>query len=72
MVMRSFFSRKKSLEEIQQENERLRVERENEQLAYSIKQQRAVSSELRKSGLSLKDFGGNIKSALRWLRGRSS
>lgn len=56
--------KKKTAEEIEQENEVLMKQNEQEQLQLSIAQQRAMRQKLEAQGLSLKkDFGGSLKRA---------
>jgi hypothetical protein len=53
---------KKTLEETQEEDERLSVQ-------LSIAQKKAMIAKLRANGLSVKrDFGGSIKAAIQWLK----
>jgi hypothetical protein len=59
----------KSLEDLEQENERLRLEAQNEDLQLSLAQKRAIRSKLKGSGLTLKSFGNSFRTALKWLRG---
>ena len=55
------FEQKKSISELQEENERLDAE-------LSVKQKQELIKKLKGHGLSLKDFSGSIKSAINWIR----
>lgn len=56
------FGKEKSLEELQEDEQREKVQ-------LSIDQMRALRARLRKEGLTLeRSFGGNISAALRWLK----
>lgn len=68
MVEFPFKWKQKSLEQLQEENERLSKEAENEELQLSIAQRQALRKKLSDSGLSVKkDFGGSVKRAWAWL-----
>jgi hypothetical protein len=54
----------KTTSELEEENEQLRVENENEELKLSLEQKK----KLRENGLSLKNFGNSVQSALKWLK----
>jgi C4-type Zn-finger protein len=63
-----FFGKKKTVEEEQEENERLRVQADNEDLRRKIALSQADRVRLREAGLTIeKDFGGSIARAWRWL-----
>ncbi len=63
-----FMQKKKSLEELEEENEVLTREAENEELRLSIAQKQALYKKLDDSGLTVrKDFGGSMKRAWAWL-----
>lgn len=51
----------KSLEEMQEESERLDAE-------ISLEQKREVIRRLKGEGLTLKTFGGSVRAAMKWLR----
>ena len=55
------FWESKTTEELQAENERLETE-------ISVEQKREILRGLKKNGLTLKNFGGSIRSAWRWLK----
>ena len=56
-----FWKPSRTLEESQEDNERLEVE-------LSIEQKRAAIKKLKESGLTPKSFGGSWRSILAWLR----
>ncbi len=63
----SFPFRHKTLEEIAEDTERLRVEAENEDLQLTIAQKQALRRKLADAGLSVnKTFGGSLRAAWRW------
>lgn len=63
-----FMNKKKSVEELSEENEILRLERENAELRLSKAQKDALYKELDDAGMTIrKDFGGSIKRAWTWL-----
>ena len=67
-----FTRKKRTLEEIQTDNERLSQESENEELQLSIAQKQALRRKLEQSGLTVnKDFGGSLTRAWRWLNKQS-
>ncbi len=55
------FAREKTLEELQNEEEKT-------DLIYSIEQKRAAIREAKKRGVSLKSFGGSFSSLFKWLK----
>ena len=55
------WQKQKTLEEAQQENERLDVE-------LSIAQKRAMLAKLKANGLTTRDFGGSLKKAWQWFK----
>ncbi len=62
-----FLSKRKTIEEATEDNERLKVEAENEDLQLTIAQKRALRAKLSEYGLSVnKSFGGSLKAAYRW------
>lgn len=62
-----FAKKKKSLEELNEENERLRVQAENEDLQLTIEQRNYTLNKVKKAGLSFKnDFGSSLKRAWKW------
>jgi hypothetical protein len=62
-----FISRQKTLEELSEENERLKTQAENEDLKLTIAQKRALQAKLSANGLSVnKTFGGSLRAAWRW------
>lgn len=64
-----FFGKKKTLEQIQEDNERLSREVENEDLQSKIALSQAERKKLEDAGLTVrKDFGGSVKRALAWLK----
>jgi len=57
-----FGKKKKSLEELQEENDRLEME-------LSVEQKNAMLAKLRANGLTVKkDFGGRLTDAWRWFK----
>lgn len=62
------FGKKKTLEQIQEENERLSRQVENEELQSKIALNQAERKRLENAGLTVrKDFGGSVARALKWL-----
>ena len=63
MPLSNIFGKKKqSLDELQEENDRLEME-------LSVEQKRAMLAKLRANGLSVnKDFGGKLADAWRWFK----
>jgi len=55
-----FITKKKTLEESQQESDELDAE-------ISVVQKRKILAKLKENGLSLASFGGSFKAALNWL-----
>jgi hypothetical protein len=55
------WERKRTLEEVQAENERLDVE-------LSVEQKRAAIKKLKENGLTPKSFGGSWQSIIKWLK----
>lgn len=64
MDFKLFGGEKKTLNELEEENEELRIQNENEELKLSL----AEKQKLKNNGLSLKNFGGSVKSAIAWLK----
>jgi hypothetical protein len=64
MGLFDFMQTKKSTSELEEENEELRIQNENEDLKLSLAQKK----KLRDNGLSLKNFGGSVKSAIAWIK----
>ena len=63
-----FLGKKKTIEEIQEDNERLRIQAENEDYARNIALSQAERQRLANAGLTVrKDFGGSVVRALKWL-----
>lgn len=62
------FEKKRTLEEAQEENERLQVEAEIEDKQLSIAQKRAAILRLKQAGLTPKDFGGKWSAVVEWLK----
>ena len=63
-----FMQKRKTQEQIMEENERLKSEAENEELRLSIAQKQALYKKLDDAGLTVrKDFGGSLKRAWNWL-----
>jgi len=60
-----FMTQKRTLAEA--EEEELLLDKE-----ISIRQKKIVLARLKENGLTLKSFGGNIKAALNWLKGRNN
>ena len=66
--MSFLFNKKKTAEEIQEENDRLEQQEKQEELELSIAQKQALRKRLQDSGLTVKkDFGGSLKKAWTWL-----
>lgn len=62
-----FMRRQRTMEQLQEDNERLHSEAENEDLQLNIAQKQALRKKLQDSGLTLKrDFGGSVKRAWKW------
>jgi hypothetical protein len=59
-----FMKEPKSISELEEENEQLRIENENADLKLSLEQKR----KLKKNGLSLDNFGGSVKKAIEWIK----
>jgi predicted transcriptional regulator len=59
-----------TLEELQESNERLKIQVQNKQLELTKAQKEAALKKLREAGLSGKDFSWNWDSIKRWVRGR--
>lgn len=63
----AFLKRKKTLEEIRDENERKQAEEESANLDFSIAQKRAMIAKLKQQGVSYKSFSNNGKtSGIAW------
>lgn len=63
------FGKSKSLEELQEENERLVMENQNAELKLTVAQKQAMYKKLDDAGLTVrKDFGGSMKRAWQWFR----
>jgi hypothetical protein len=56
-----FIQREKTIDELQDEEERTNLQ-------YSIEQKRAAIREAKKRGVSLKSFGGSFSSLIKWLK----
>ncbi len=63
-----FFIRKKTDEELRDEIEHKRLENEQAELEMSLAQKREIIAKLKPNGLSLANFGNNLKAARLWLR----
>lgn len=64
-----FTRKQKSMEVLQEDNERLAKEAENEELQLTIAQKQALRKKLEESGLTVKkDFGGSVKRAWLWAK----
>jgi hypothetical protein len=63
-----FMKKQKSMDELQDDNERLKIEVENADLRLSKAQKDALYKQMDDAGLTLrKDFGGSLKRAWQWL-----
>ena len=63
-----FSGKRKTSEELLEENERLKTQAENEDLQSKIALNQAERKRLENAGLTVrKDFGGSIKRAINWL-----
>jgi len=63
-----FLEKRKTHEQVMEDNERLKSEAESEDLRLSIAQKQALRKKLEDSGLTVrKDFGGSVKRAWAWL-----
>ena len=63
-----FLDKRRTHEQVMEENERLKSEAENEDLQLTIAQRQALRRKLEDSGLTVrKDFGGSVKRAWAWL-----
>ena len=63
-----FLEKRRTHEQVMEENERLKSEAENEDLQLTIAQRQALRKKLEDSGLTVrKDFGGSVKRAWAWL-----
>jgi hypothetical protein len=71
MNMPNLFKRQKSLDEIEEENDRKEALLHGEDLNLSLAERRAkiimLNQKLKPHGLSMKTFAGNIKGAIDWL-----
>lgn len=62
-----FMKKQRSLDEVQVDNERLRVEEENAELNLSIEQKNYAFSKMKEAGLQYKkDFGSSLKRLWVW------
>jgi len=62
------FRKKRTNEQIMEDNERLKTEAENEDLQLTIAEKQALRRKLEVSGLTVKrDFGGSVRRAWKWL-----
>lgn len=69
MTLDSFLGRRKSTEQLIEDNERLKTEAENEELQLTIAQKQALRKKLEDAGLTLKkDFGGSVRRAWVWFK----
>ena len=59
----NFMKPRRSTDEIEEENQRLDAE-------ISLRQKRLILKRLDEQGLSLKNFGGSLLAAFRWLKSR--
>ena len=63
-----FIQKKKSVSDLEEENELLTKQAENEELRLSIAQKQSLYKKLDDAGLTVrKDFGGSLKRAWTWL-----
>ncbi len=61
------FKKEKTLDELQADTERLKIQAENEDLELTIAQKQALRQKLAENGFTVnKTFGGSIKNAWRW------
>lgn len=62
-----FMRKQKSIEQLQEENERLSQESQNEDLQLTIAQKQALRRKLEENGMTLKrDFSGSLRRAWKW------
>lgn len=62
------FSKRKTTEQLMEEQEHLKAVAENEELQLSIAEKQALRGKLEVAGLTVrKDFGGSVKKAWQWL-----
>lgn len=66
MDFKLFSGEKKTLNELEEENEELRMQNENVDLKLSLKQKQELYKGMKQNGLSLKNFNGSLKSAWAW------
>ncbi len=61
-----FIGKRQTLEDATEENERLKVQAENEDLKFTIAQRQAMAQKLKDAGLTKKSFG-SWTAVWRWL-----
>ncbi len=62
-------TRKLTIDEAQEENERLKMQAQNEELQLSIAQKQSLRARLAQEGFTVnKTFGGSLKAAWTWFR----
>jgi len=67
MGMMDSFKTKKSLSDLQEQNDQLKLEAENEELNLSIAQRKALQQKLKANGLNQGMFGG-LKQSWEWFK----
>lgn len=62
-----FMKKQRTLDEVQEDNERLQLEEQNAELKLSIEQKNYAFNKMREAGLSYKkDFGSSMKKLWIW------
>lgn len=62
-----FTKKQKTMEELTEENERLKAEAENQELELTIEEKRYAFNKMKEAGLDYRrDFGSNLKRLWRW------